>query len=1195
MQDREHRRPTVGVLVGAQVYYGTILGNFIGPVLRGVRSAAHDRDCNLLLACGISYSVFSARPAWPVPSPGSDFVPVGPWNTDGLIVVTPLLSETRSRYIQSLIAAGHPIVFIATGERGLTVAVDNEGGIRQALAHLVGHGHRCIAFIAGQPEDMSGDSGVRLRTYLAAGREYGLAADHDLIAYGFHGIEGGQRAMQQILDSGVSFTAVLASNDESAIGAMTALRGAGLRIPQDAAIVGFDDTFEASAQVPPLTTVRSSPFEMGYRALELLLEHIERRREGVEIIRVPTRLVIRRSCGCRPDDVIPFVLDVAARPGSRPDQIAVQSQIAQAMAETVLAEAQRLSVDEVHVLCRRLVEAFALSLERGEATNFRLVLEQVLQRVETVEDDAHVWQAAVSALEGGIASLLEAGRWPTTRQQAADMLRQARIAISESVRRQYRRYVAGQRWAADRMGLLADRLLTALDETQIFEILAEHLPQMGIQHAGVAFFELEGDDPVAWSLLRMIPDREGMPFRFPSRQFPPEGLYPEDKPFSLAVLTLASQEGVPGFVAFDATGLELCATIVWQLITVLRVVRLYREATEGRRLAEEANRLKSRFLSTVSHELRTPLSLIVGLSEMLLKESGGGSEAYWRDLKRIHASAQHLDGLIRDVLDLARSEVGQLKLVCAPLDLAEVLQVVVVVGEQMARDKGLDWRVEIPEGLPRVWGDRTRLWQIALNLVGNAVKFTARGEVALRVEVNEETVSVVVGDTGLGIPVEEQEVIFDEFRQSERTTARGYGGLGLGLAICRGLIELHGGEIGVRSSGEEGAGSTFYFTLPVIKDLPCLDEEERVKSLAPGQTVLLLADRFDGGECLREHLTRHGFDVQVLGVDKVTDWLSRRQMSPPGAVVLDIGIASERGWEILEVLKENLLAQDVPVLFYSLAREQNTGSMLALDYLAKPTGTAELTQALERQGLAAGEGKTVLIVDDEPGVLGMHARIVEAWSPECRVLKALNGREALEMIRQKRPDLVLLDLMMPELDGFGVLEAMQEGLTTCNIPVIVLTQRTLTEEDMARLNNGVASVLSKGVFSGKETLAHIEAALAQNKRLGSGTQRLVRKAMAYLHEHCSESVSLETAARYVGMDKSYLARCFRREMGVTLGTYLNRYRVNQAKALLEVDGKSVTEVAMEVGFSSGAYFSRVFRREVGMPPSKYRQSHASDE
>lgn len=613
---------------------------------------------------------------------------------------------------------------------------------------------------------------------------------------------------------------------------------------------------------------------------------------------------------------------------------------------------------------------------------------------------------------------------------------------------------------------------------------------------------------------------------------------------------------------------------------------------QKRELAEEANQLKSDFLSTVSHELRTPLSLLVGLSEMLLRDQAGDKpplpKAYRQDLARIHVSAQQLDGLVRDVLDLASSQVGQLRLLKKPVSLGDVLGAVALVGEQMAREKGLDWQADIPKELPWVWGDRTRLQQVVLNLISNAVKFTSQGEVRLQVKVAEESVTVSVSDTGLGIPVAEQEVIFDEFRQSERTTARGYGGLGIGLALCRQLVELHGGEISVESPGEEGGGSTFCFTLPTMRAEPAPEASPEVRN----HTVLLLSRQACSGTGVVKHLTQEGFEVETLAIDETPDWLSQVLASPPGAVVLDFEPAARQGWELIEMLKRNPVTENIPVLFYSLLQDKNSGSMLALDYLTKPLDTAALMRALKRQGMIDGleaGRKTILVVDDEPGVLNLHARIVQAQLPDCLLLKAANGREALAKMQQAQPDLVLLDLMMPELDGFGVLEAMQESDLLRAIPVIVLTAQAMTEQDMARLNQGVATVLQKGIFSAEETLTHIENVLSRSKNLRSEAQQIVRRVMAYIHEHYAESISREDMAAYVGVGERHLDRCFCHEVGITPTTYLGRYRIKQAKLLLETTSVSITEVAMAVGFSSSSYFTRVFQSQVGLSPSAYRQ------
>ena len=1187
MRNTKHGRPTIGVLAGTQIYYGTILGNFTGPVLHGIYSAALERRCNLMLACGMEYTL--PRPAWPVPSPEADFVPVGPWNTDGLLVINPLLLPERSEYIQELLAASHPVVFITRGENGPTVTVDNDGGMRLALKHLLDHGHRRIAFIAGRPEDPEGDSGIRWKTYRSFVQEYGLAANDSLFAFGYHGIRGGESAMREILKSGAEFSAVLASNDESAIGALTVLRESGRRIPEDVAVIGCDDIPEALTQYPPLTTLHSSPFRMGFQALEVLLNSIEGQTPESRSIQVPMQLVIRHSCGCQPGNIIQPALFPGGRAPAGEDREKLLAKFVQAMTENVLVGVRRLSLEEVHSLCRKLVDAFLQSLERGEAKVFNRTMDEILARVEEMGEDPHIWHIAVSTLESSLALLRDRKDWDRIQLQSEEMVNDARVTISESVRRQNLRHMIQQQWLTAQLGLMNDRLLTALDEAQIFEIMANHLPQLGVQNSGVAFYKSEGEDEVAWSVLRKVAGGEGTETRFRSRQFPPADLYPEI--FRLVLLPLGNRVERSGFAVFDASNLDVCASIVWQLVVFLKVVHLYREATEGRRLAEEANRLKSRFLSTVSHELRTPLNLIVGLSDMLVQEEGKGeSETHWEDLRRIHASAQHLDGLIQDVLDLARNEMGQLKLVCEPLDLAKALEVVIDVGEQLVHDKGLKWKVAIPKSLPKVWGDRTRLRQVVLNLINNAVKFTSQGTVTLRIRAKKGTVIITVSDTGLGILPEEQSVIFDEFRQSERTTERGYGGLGLGLAICKRLVEMHGGTIGVRSSGEEGAGSTFYFSLPAMESVT---RSDRPEPLSPSQTVLLLSERSGNGERLKQYLTRRGYEVEVVWIDANTDWSPRWLKSLPGAVILEQGTVTKQGWEILKLLRENPLTREVPVLFYSLDGSDNSGSMLELNYLTKPMNKTDLIQALERLGLEKGPNRqeqTILVVDDDPSSLEMHARMVALWSADFRILKARNGKEALAVIRETHPNLVLLDLMMPELDGFGVLEAMRSDENSRNIPVVVLTGQTLTVEDMTKLNRGVSSILAKGLFSAEETLSYVESALARSKTLGGETQRVVRKAMAFLHEHYMEPISLKDAARYVGMSKEYLARCFHQEVGITLVTYLNRYRVHQAQALLQESERSLTEIALDVGFSSSTYFSRVFRQETGMPPSQFKKS-----
>lgn len=1187
-RDYKHERPTIGVLAGWQFYWTATPLSYLNPVFHGICEAARDLNCNVLLGCGLGPSATSGdplRPAWPTLSSESDFVPVGPWNTDGLVVINPLHSPARSRYMQDVIAAGHPVIFVGSGENGPTLMADNDSGILEAVLHLVQHGHQRVAFIAGSPGDLSGDTGERLRAYQFALRAYGLVDDPRLIAYGRHVHAGGYAAMQQIIATGAPFTAVLASNDESALGAMQALKERGLRIPQDVALIGFDDRPESAVQEPALSSVHIPLFKMGYQALELLVRSLEEHSELPARVRIPTRLVARESCGC--GGILseePVAVEVIP---DAPD-------LAQPMAAALLAEAQNLSAGQVQALSQRLIQAFVASVEQHERANFQRAFNAILQQTAASQDTA-IWQTAISLLYNALRapdSLTPALQRPDSLALAHDLLDYARFAINVVLRQQHRRYVVDQRGRIDRIGVLTARLLTALDEAEVYQILAEHLPETGIRAAAVALYEAEGVDPVAWSTLRVLTAPEPITARFPSRTFPPVDSWPATRPFCLALLPLANPNGLLGYVIFDTEHLELYGAIAQQLAAALNTTRLYREATEGRRLAEEANRLKSRFLSTVSHELRTPLNLIIGSCGILSQAGAAFPESYRKDVERIHTHAQQLSWLIGDVLDLASNDAGQLRLVQEYVDLSETLRVVAEIGQQLAADKGLTWQAQLPVAGPWVWGDRTRLRQIALNLVNNAIKFTARGWVRLSSEIKGEQVTITVCDTGLGIPPEEQRWVFEEFRRSERSIERGYGGLGLGLAICKRLVEMHGGTIGVRSTGEEGTGSTFYFTLPIVQPPPAATRPP--VALSPAQpSVLVLAQLAETGQRLRAHLQQRGFAVQLALLDKAPDWLPRLIGSPPGAIVLDMTVSPDQGWDMLKVIKGNATTQAIPVLFYSLSQEG--GAVLDLDYLTKPIELAELTRALDQHWLAADiarADKTILVVDDDSGTLEMHVRIVQAHSPTHRVLSARNGREALERLQQETVDLVLLDLMMPELDGFAVLEAMRAQALTRDIPVIVLTGQVLTAGEMARLNRGVATVLSKGLFSLDETLMHIGVALEQKRKLNSETQRLVRQAMAYIHEHYADPISREDIARHVGLSEDYLTACFHQELAKTPIVYLNSYRVQQAKRLLVNTAQSITEIALAVGFSDSGYFTRVFKREVGSTPRDYRRAQS---
>ncbi len=1260
MQMTQRKRPTIGLLAGWQAYSGT-LHRFLDYVFRGVRAAARLRDCTLLIGCGVNTpfsQTVDGRPAWPINLPGVDYVPIGPWNTDGLVIASPL-SEQGNTYFHRLFEQGFPIVFAGDHLEGPSVTVDNEGGIMQAVAHLAAHGHQNIAFVSGY-DTIGSDSEARLNGYREGLAQHGLPYDPDLVTSGLHAPGPGYEATCELLRRGKPFTAIIASNDDSAVGVLEALRASGKIVPQDIAVIGFDDRPEARAQIPLLTTVHHPMFELGSASFELLYQIMKGEAPRDTQVRIPTHLVIRETCGCLPGEASSHsnsdgVYQSTSASSSNAISITTPStsiahgeipanleRVAQAMAENTFKEMQRLSRSEVDYLCYRLLDAFILSLKHGNTADFHHAVQQILEHVAWEGDDLYAWQSAITVLKEMYPDMLDTLPYTLPAAQMENMLHQARIAISEVSRGQYSRLLVRQAAVASDIGRMTANFFAAHDEAQVFQILKESLASLGIMNAVVMDFLPDRADPIGSSRVRWPDPVQPVPPVFDTKSFPPPGLYPDDRAHQLSLLPLVGLEGQTGYVVFEASDMSSLGTITQQLTSALRSVNLYRQidearvlaedarqlaeqarhtaeearcmeeearrsaekarqsAEEARLLAEDANQMKSRFLSIVSHELRTPLNLIFGLSNIMLEESkvtdGEQCLVDRKDLERVYIGAQHLESLIRDVLDLARTDIGQLKLTYEPLNLNEVLNAVANIGEHLSRDKELVWQTEISPTLPLVRGDRTRLRQVILNLINNAIKFTIRGSVTLTAQAENGHITISVRDTGLGIPQDEQMAIFDEFHQSKRTTARGFGGLGLGLAICKRLVEMHNGQIAVSSAGGEGSGSTFSVCLPVIEE--AAPDSASCASVA-GPRVLLLVNEEPAAIVLEKHLARQGFQIDTHVLETSEDWTAWLNAAPPDRIILDRDTAGRHGWEIMKAVSENPATHGTPILFYTLDQENDHGALLDLNYLTKPLQTSDLAEALVSRGLAdelanRGSGRPILIVDDDPAILDLHTRTVQALSSSYRILQASNGREALERIYEERPVLVLLDLMMPELDGFGVLDAMQQDERLRGITVIVLTSQALTEEDMMRLNGSAAAVLGKGMFTRQETLAHITAALSRKRRPGLESQRVVTKAMAFIHQNYVEPITRGEIAAHVGLSERHLTRCFNQEMGITPMTYLNRFRVRQAKMMLQQGEKCITDIAMQVGFSTSGYFARVFKDEVGMTPRAYLQDQTGD-
>jgi len=1185
MREQTNRKPTIGFISTWPVYQGTTIDRYAHSLIQGISAAANEQGCNLLLGCGFSATGNTSqnRSFWPVPGPDINFVPVGPWNTDGLIIVPDDLNKDQSHYVRDLLASGFPVIFTTPEGPGPVVAVDNTFGISQAFEHLLNHGHKQIAFVAGN-FGHGGDSEERLKAYRHALTDAGIPTDPRLVAFGEHRRDGGRSAMRQILNSGAPFTALIASNDLSCLGAIECLQEAGLIIPDDVAVIGFDDILDARSLSPSLTTIRHPTFSLGYQAVVTLLESIQGNAKPSSRVVVPPRLIIRQSCGC-----LPKGNRITFSPANSFGPTLQLEDLSRAMAEASLIEARNSLLDDLEEQCSSFLKAVMDSLRLQDSDVIMREIKRMLAWTDERDEDPHIWQSGATLLYQQMNTLLKL--IPQTNQMVvASLIDSVHLEISDQIQRRTTRSMIEHMDMVSQLGLMTAELLTAMNISESANILTRHLPKVGIKNLLVALYDNDGEDHTSQGRILFTAGLPGphLGQRFETRKFPVNNIY-DAEPLQLTILPLYVNDETSGFIAFDAPNPEMCAAIVHNLSAALRTSQLYNDAVKGRQLAEDANRLKSRFLSTVSHELRTPLSLIVGLSEMVLRDQKdpAASQAKQRDIEQINLSAQHLARLIGDVLDLASSEAGQLHILHEPLDLAEVLRMASKIGEELARGKGLSWNAHIPHQGPWVMGDRTRLRQVTLNLISNAVKFTSSGHVQLQTSVTEKDVTISVSDTGMGISPEDQQTIFNEFYRSQKAIESGSSGMGLGLAITKQLIEQHEGYIEIHSPGDLGHGSTFTFSLPIINkatvetdSLPLLNEK--------ANTVLILAEDNNSAKELSDYLTSRGFDINISRVDEDSKWLAKATYSAPATIILEERLATSGGWTIVSMLKKQSSTENIPVLAYSLNPENNQGQLVELNYLYKPLKSDQLEKELERYNHPRNDIQTVLVVDDDPGILDMHSRLVQQTGRH--VLNAHNGREALELIKQKIPDLILLDLMMPEMDGFGVLDELRARESTRDIPVIILSARILTDEDLERCNRGIAAILGKGLFSSEETLGHIEAALARQPALGRATQQLVRKAMAYIHAEYSHPLTREEIADHIGISADYLTDCFRQEMGVTPSTYIRRYRIRQACELLRSTDQSITQIAMMAGFSDGAHFTRTFQREVGTTPRAYRDS-----
>jgi signal transduction histidine kinase/DNA-binding response OmpR family regulator/HAMP domain-containing protein len=545
--------------------------------------------------------------------------------------------------------------------------------------------------------------------------------------------------------------------------------------------------------------------------------------------------------------------------------------------------------------------------------------------------------------------------------------------------------------------------------------------------------------------------------------------------FNEVMGALVVRRKAPG--EFSKNTIDLLRTFAAQSVLAIQNARLFQEIEEKGRQLELASQHKSQFVASMSHELRTPLNAIIGLTEMMVTNAARfGTEKASEPLKRVHRAGQHLLGLINQVLDLSKIEAGKLELNPESVNLAPLIDEVIGTARQLAQQNKNNLVVEAQEKLGMLTVDPMRLRQILLNLLSNACKFTTQGEVKLRVRKvadGRNWVEFAVADTGIGMTAEQQAKLFEEFTQADSSTARRYGGTGLGLAITRKLARMMGGDVTVQS--EPGKGSIFSVRLPAGADTAARSATNG--SRAPsGECVLVVDDDATARELIAEHLKAEGFSVVTAAGG--LEGLKLAKELRPIAITLDVMMPDLDGWSVLAALRQDPELAEIPVIMITILDEHRRGVALgAAGYLTKPIDRERLSRMVSRFRAPARQARVLLVEDDGTQRERLHGWLAgEQWV----VQEAANGRDALALLKDSKPDVILLDLMMPEMDGFAVVAALQKEPRWRDIPVIVITARDLDAQDRERLNSGVQSVLVKETFRPADLVERIRR-LARSK------------------------------------------------------------------------------------------------------------------
>ncbi len=824
------KRLTIGYLTG------NLYDQYQNVMLRAAIDVAREQDANLItvLTAGAWVKHGQAQ------TRNAILELLGTENVDGLVI-----ENAWADYSKAVCEMFEPLTMTcATLEiPGIpSVVGENRQGIRELVNHLVEvHGYRQIAFVHAPLDDVAErDEQARFEGYLEVLKSHQIPYNPDLVVRSSSWeLSAARENIRVLLDERqVKPDALIAFNDLLARWTMEALQERGIRVPRDIAVVGYDDIEAYRFLTPPLTTVHLPIAEKVRLATEMLFDKLAGQ-SIPEHVTLPTRLVVRRSCGCQSSTASEVrgtgnvtgnvvVLPLADWAEAR---AAIQTELMQQIQTT---PNHPIRFEQITVL----LDTFFRELDGQQRGVFLPTLDEALNATIESENHIRVWQDVISMLHQRIVPFLN----EKERSVAEGLFDRSRVMIGETIEQEHVQQKLREQHQLRILGSISQALIASLKIEDLSGILARWLPLLNIQRCYISRYE-DPNAPAEWAQLIAAYDQRKLPAlseenrRFRSRQLVPAGLLDRESRYSLVLVPMHFGEEQFGFAVFEL-GPKLgfvYELLGGQLGNMLKGSQLYEGALKARATAEKADQLKTRLLANVSHELRTPLNIIINYAQiardLLTLENNNLPPELNKYLSGVQQSAEHQLRLINDLLDLSRAEIDELDMEFERIEPRLLLEETFQSMAESAHRDGVFWRLDLPAHLPFIDADPLRMRQVVLNLLSNASKYTELGEIVLGADATPTQLHIWVRDSGIGIPLDQQEHIFEPFNTIAQPKRQP--GIGLGLSITRRLVALHQGTM--RLESRPGQGSTFHLYIPVAADAPSAD------SVSTRQVLLLIS------------------------------------------------------------------------------------------------------------------------------------------------------------------------------------------------------------------------------------------------------------------------------------------------------------------------------------------------------------------